>query len=155
MVHHTHDDVGWLKTVDEYYSGVNNNIQRVEVELILDGVIRELLLDENKRFSYVEMKFFTMWWDKQTDELKHVVRGLVQSGRLEMLNAGWSMHDEACVYYTDMINNMMIGHEFVQREFGVKPRVGWHIDPFGHSNANMRLMAEMGFDAFFLGRLDY
>ena len=40
MVHHTHDDVGWLKTVDEYYSGVNNNIQRVEVKLILDGVIR-------------------------------------------------------------------------------------------------------------------
>jgi len=67
MVHHTHDDVGWLKTVDEYYSGVNNSIQRVEVELILDGVIRELLLDEKKRFSYVEMKFFTMWWDKQND----------------------------------------------------------------------------------------
>jgi lysosomal alpha-mannosidase len=67
MVHHTHDDVGWLKTVDEYYSGVNNSVQRVEVELILDGVIRELLLDEKKRFSYVEMKFFTMWWDKQTD----------------------------------------------------------------------------------------
>ena len=65
------------------------------------------------------------------------------------------MQDEACVYYEDMINNMMIGHQFVLEEFGVKPRVGWHIDPFGHSNANQRLFAEMGFDAFFFARLDY
>ena len=67
---HTHDDVGWLKTVDEYYSGVNNNIQRVEVQLILDEVIPELLADPKKRFSYVEMKFFSMWWRNQTEELK-------------------------------------------------------------------------------------
>ncbi len=62
FVHHTHDDVGWLKTVDEYYSGINNNIQRVEVKLILDEVMPELIKDPKKRFSYVEMKFFSMWW---------------------------------------------------------------------------------------------
>lgn len=45
MVHHTHDDVGWLKTVDEYYTGINDNIQNVQVKIILDGVIRELLRD--------------------------------------------------------------------------------------------------------------
>lgn len=87
--------------------------------------------------------------------MKRDVRKLVREGRLELLNAGWSMQDEACVYYEDMLNNMMVGHEFVKQEFGVTPRIGWHIDPFGHSNANQRLFAEMGFDAFFIARLDY
>ena len=40
-------------------------------------------------------------------------------------------------------------------EFGVKPRIGWHIDPFGHSSTNVRLFADMGFDAWFFSRLDY
>ena len=155
MVHHTHDDVGWLKTVDEYYSGIDDQIQRVQVELILDSTIEELIKDKKKRFSYVEMKFFSMWWKDQTDIMKEQVRELVTDGRLELLNAGWSMHDEACPYYEDMINNMMAGHDFVYKEFGVRPRVGWQIDPFGHSNANARLFAEMGFDAFFFARLDY
>ncbi len=39
------------------------------------------------------------------------------------------------------------------KEFGIKPRIGWQIDPFGHSNTNARFFAEMGFDAVFLGRI--
>jgi hypothetical protein len=64
------------------------------------------------------------------------------------------MHDEACPTYDDMINNMMVGHQWILQEFGVKPRIGWQVDPFGHSNTNARLFAEMGFDALFLCRLD-
>jgi len=71
------------------------------------------------------MKFFKMWWDQQNDRMKEKVRGLVQNGQLEIINAGWSMHDEACPTYEDMINNMMFGHEFLLKEFGVTPRIGW------------------------------
>ena len=64
------------------------------------------------------------------------------------------MHDESVTHYEDMINNMMIGHEYLLKEFGVKPTIGWHLDPFGHSSANPRLFADMGFDAWFFARLD-
>ena len=64
------------------------------------------------------------------------------------------MHDEACPIYEDMIDNMMKGQQFVLKEFGIAPRIGWQIDPFGHSNTNARLFHEMGFDAMFFGRMD-
>ena len=35
------------------------------------------------------------------------------------------MHDEACPIYDDMINNMQIGHDFILKEFGIYPRIGW------------------------------
>lgn len=56
------------------------------------------------------MKYLHMWWQNQGDYAKNNVRMLVQSGRLELLNAGWSMHDEACPTYEEMITNMMTGH---------------------------------------------
>ena len=67
------------------------------------------------------------------------------------------MHDEACTHHDDMMNNMLVGHEWLQREFGdyARPVIGWHIDPFGHSNGNPRLFAEMGFDAWFFARMDH
>ena len=64
------------------------------------------------------------------------------------------MHDEACPIYEDMINNMMHGQQWLLEEFGVKPTIGWQIDPFGHSNTNGRLFSEMGFNAMFFGRAD-
>jgi hypothetical protein len=86
--------------------------------------------------------------------MREKVKGLIKSGQLEIINAGWSMHDEATPIYEDLIENMMYGQKWVLEEFGQQPRIGWQIDPFGHSNTNARLFYEMGFEAMFFGRHD-
>lgn len=84
-----------------------------------------LIDNPERKFSEVEMKFFNMWWNNQNDTMKDRVKQLIKNGQLELINAGWSMHDEACPTYDDMINNMLIGHEWIEKEFGFKPRIGW------------------------------
>ena len=39
------------------------------------------------------------------------------------------MNDEAATHYVAIVDQMALGHEFLLRTFGVKPRIGWHIDP--------------------------
>jgi hypothetical protein len=69
VIAHTHDDVGWTKTVDDYYTGFRGKDSHSRVETILDEVVRELLKDPKKLFTYVEMKFFNMWYTRQTKSL--------------------------------------------------------------------------------------
>eukprot|EP01119_Soliformovum_irregulare_P015649 TRINITY_DN4429_c0_g1_i8.p1 TRINITY_DN4429_c0_g1~~TRINITY_DN4429_c0_g1_i8.p1 ORF type:complete len:877 (-),score=245.06 TRINITY_DN4429_c0_g1_i8:14-2644(-) len=95
------------------------------------------------------------WWREQSEYMRSIVRNLVANGQWEFINGGWVMNDEATVSHTAIIEQMSTGHEFLFREFGVKPRIGWHIDPFGHAASQPSLFAQMGFDAFFFGRIDY
>ncbi|XP_027051348.1 lysosomal alpha-mannosidase-like [Pocillopora damicornis] len=157
LVPHTHDDVGWLKTVDEYYYGANNSIQHAGVQYILDSVIPQLTADSSKRFIYVEIAFFERWWNEQNKAMKREVKRLVANKQLEFINAGWCMNDEATTHYNAIIDQMTYGLNFVQEKFGseARPRIAWHIDPFGHSNEQASIFAQMSFDGFFLGRIDY
>ncbi|XP_068205819.1 lysosomal alpha-mannosidase-like isoform X1 [Palaemon carinicauda] len=157
FVCHTHDDVGWLKTVDQYYYGAKNNIQRAGVQYILDSVISSLLDDPDRKFIYVESAFFFRWWEEQTPEMQDKVKMLVDQGRLEFINGGWCMNDEGAGHYNAIIDQMTLGLSKINNTFGsgARPTIAWQIDPFGHSREQASLFAQMGFEGLFFGRLDH
>ncbi|EFN53834.1 hypothetical protein CHLNCDRAFT_36397 [Chlorella variabilis] len=133
IVCHSHDDAGWLKTVDQYYYGANNTIQVAGVQYILDTVVQALAANPARKFVYGEMSFFMRWWAQQDEDMHALVTQLVQDGQLEFVNGGYVQQDEATAHYVAMIDQTTLGHTFLRKTFGTIPRVGWQIDPFGHS----------------------
>ena len=143
--------------MDEYFYGSSTKYQKAGVQYILDTVVQELANDPNRRFVYVELAFFWMWWNQQPPQTKQLVRKLVDNRQLEFVIGAWCMNDEAATYYNDIIDQQTLGLQFILREFGecARPRVAWQLDPFGHSREQASLFAQFGFDGLFLGRIDY
>ena len=81
--------VGWLKTVDQYYYGANNSIQHANVNSIISAHVLALAENMDRKFSYVEQAFFQRWWSEQDTDKQNLVRGLVDRGQLEFINGGW------------------------------------------------------------------
>lgn len=157
LIPHTHDDMGWLKTIEEYYYGVpiRDDHNEIGIQYIIQSILGELTIDPEKRFSWVEVGYFYRYWIEQESSMRDVAHKLIKDGKLEFLHGGWSMHDEAVTYYEDIIDNMALGQKFLNDNFGIIPKIGWQIDPFGHSSANAALFSKMGLDAFWFSRIDH
>eukprot|EP00929_Paragymnodinium_shiwhaense_P067516 TRINITY_DN33975_c0_g1_i1.p1 TRINITY_DN33975_c0_g1~~TRINITY_DN33975_c0_g1_i1.p1 ORF type:complete len:1024 (-),score=239.94 TRINITY_DN33975_c0_g1_i1:389-3010(-) len=55
-----------------------------------------------------------------------------------------------------MVDQTTLGHKFLMEEFGIAPKTGWQLDPFGHSATQAALLSsEVGFNGLFFGRIDY
>eukprot|EP01083_Nonionella_stella_P276753 940645_1 len=153
IVCHSHDDVGWVHTMDEYYEGNNTEFQCVKCTL--DSVIKSLLENPERKFIEVEVSYFSRWYNSKDSSVQDIVQRLVKSGSLEFIGGGWSMNDEATTHYQAIIDQMALGHRFLNETFGVVPKVAWQIDPFGHSSTVASLFQQMGFDGYVLNRIDY
>ena len=102
------------------------------------------------------MSFLHKWYSDQNERIKNIVKALVKNGQLTFANGGWCMHDEASSHFISMIDQTTLGHKFLNDEFQYQPKVGWQIDPFGHSATQASLLSsEVGFDALYFGRIDY
>lgn len=77
IIPHSHTDLGWLSTVDDYFEGKNLGFYRGSVQDILNSVMIELQADPQRTFTYAEMKYFMQWYRALTEAQKTTVKKYV------------------------------------------------------------------------------
>ncbi|XP_063836494.1 lysosomal alpha-mannosidase-like [Ostrinia nubilalis] len=150
-------DAGWVKTFDEYYYGTRTTVSSANVQLIFHSVLSELLHDKRRKFTFSESAYFWRWWKEQRPLTRATFRSLVQEGRVEFAGGGWVQNDEAAVDYLQLIDQYTWGLRKLNDTLGIcgKPKAAWQIDTYGHTREQASLLAQMGFDGLFIGRVDH
>ena len=146
IIPHSHMDPGWGMTIENYYSE--------RTRKIYTSVYKSLLNDERRTFVICEIIFFKIWYEEQSKEIQKTFKKLVENKQVEFVGGGFVQNDEANTRYHEMLLNLRLGNQFIEKEFGIKPIVGWQLDPFGHSSSMAYIYQQLNYKYVVLDRID-
>jgi alpha-mannosidase len=146
VILHSHNDAGWLNTVDDYYYNYTQHV--------ISNMITFLQEYPSLRFSWAETMFLSKYLESHKSEIP-IVKKLIESKRLEIVGGGWVQNDEALPDFELAIRQMETGFQYLKRELNITHlKTGWQLDPFGHSSLTAALIEKMGFETLVVSRVE-
>lgn len=138
VIPHSHSDPGWLKTFDDYVFD--------QTYQTLENIANELEKLPNMTFVWAESSFLNAWAERTQPKNLAKIRKHLESGRLEIVEGGWVVPDQATPSLYGLINQMKEGHSWLQKYLKYTPRNGWALDPFGYSDTHPYLYKIAGYE---------
>jgi len=120
LVPHTHFDVAWAFTKDDYYQ-IN--------ELIYSEAL-ELMRKSEFKFC-IEQCYLLKAFEERNPELWSGLKEMIQKGKLEIVDGQWLMPDTMRPAGEVLIREILFGKRYAKEKFGVDIPVAWAADNFG------------------------
>jgi len=120
LVPHTHYDVAWAFSKEEYLK-IN--------EAILEEALRLL---ESPKFKFcLEQTFLLQEIEKRNPSLFQRVKKMVNEGKLEIVDGQYLMADTMLPAGEVLIRDILVGKRYCQEKLGIEVPVAWAADSFG------------------------
>ncbi|ODN03448.1 Alpha-mannosidase 2 [Orchesella cincta] len=147
VIPHSHNDPGWIKTFERYFSD--------QTKHILNHMLDNLSKDEKVKFIWAEISYFNMWWNELSEKDKMRVKKIVANRQLEFVTGSWVMPDESSSHYYSVLTQLIEGHQWLFQHLGYIPKNGWSIDPFGMSPTMAYFLRRVGINNMLIQRTHY
>lgn len=80
MITNSHMDLGWLETMEHYYSAKDKQLYSGYVKGIFEHVLIKLKEDKNNKYTIAEVGYLERWWRDLKDEDKNTFKEMAKNG---------------------------------------------------------------------------
>jgi len=138
MVGHAHIDPTWLWRWTEGYEEV-----RATFRSALDR------MNETPEFKFTASSACFYWWIRTTEPaLFEEIRRRVKEGRWEVAGGFWVEPDCNLPCGESFVRHGLYAQRFFQAEFGIRAKVGFNPDSFGHAGTLPQILKKLGMDYY-------
>ena len=123
LIPHSHIDVEW------YWNKEEGNKRAV---LIINEVLKCMEKSSSFTFAQDNVIFFPYLLENLPEERVRILKEKIRDGKLEIVGGMWTQAEEAEPSGETLIRNILIGKNWVRKNFGIEVQTAWQIDTFGH-----------------------
>ena len=142
LVGHSHIDMNWLWTWDETVDVIRR-----------DFTVADDLMERypDFHFSQSQASTYKAMQDRHPEVLERVKQRVAQ-GNWEVTATTWVEGDLNMECGESLVRHLLLTRPYIERTFGVRPRICWEPDTFGHAATLPQLLRQVGVDCYYFCR---